>query len=136
MKNNSNGMWKITSDGEANFFGISTKENWLLRVQCNGEKSVAEQRNIAKLIESAPETLDALKYARKEMLDSGFKNSSLVIGKLNDAIAMASGLKIICEPFEVLNSLAGSISGEYKKDIIRLNESGCYCSEKIYDEAY
>ena len=59
------GPWKVTTDGEANFFGIegkvNEKPNWLFRVQCNGEMQVPEQQENLKLIAAAPEMLEALK---------------------------------------------------------------------------
>jgi hypothetical protein len=65
------GKWEMTTDGEANFFGICTsqfpdrnenepKHNWLFRIQQNGELSIPEQEANAKLIESAPDLLKAL----------------------------------------------------------------------------
>jgi len=49
--------WYLTSDGYANFFGISTDKNWLMRIQQNGELSVQEQNANANLIINAPELL-------------------------------------------------------------------------------
>lgn len=55
--------WKMTTDGEANFYGIATidKKNWLLRIQVNGELMPIKQLEIIKLIETAPEMLETLK---------------------------------------------------------------------------
>lgn len=54
------GTWSYTSDGEANFSGIATKENWLMRIQHNGELLLEEQDANTKLIAAAPELLEAL----------------------------------------------------------------------------
>ena len=52
--------WYYTTDGEANFHGIATDDNWLMRIQFNGELLEPEQIAHMKLIESAPELLEAL----------------------------------------------------------------------------
>jgi hypothetical protein len=52
--------WQVTTDGEANFFGIATSKGWLLRVQQNGELSAQEEEANIKLIAAAPELLRAL----------------------------------------------------------------------------
>lgn len=67
------GSWVKTTDGEANFSGISTKKNWLMRIQQNGEKSIEEQDANAKLIATAPELLEALIKAKSTI--SRLKNS-------------------------------------------------------------
>ena len=54
------GEWFNTSDGEANFYGVATKENWLLRIQQNSELLIEEQEANAKLIAAAPDLLEAL----------------------------------------------------------------------------
>lgn len=42
--------YKIHEDGEPNFITIIKNDNWLLRIQFNGELSVNEQRRIANSI--------------------------------------------------------------------------------------
>ena len=49
--------WEHTTDGEANFYGIATEKDWLMRVQQNGELSVEEQEANIRLIVGAPQTL-------------------------------------------------------------------------------
>lgn len=61
------GPWFNTTDGEANFYGIATQENWLFRIQQNGEKGTAEQEANAKLLAAAPDMLEALKDAHREL---------------------------------------------------------------------
>jgi hypothetical protein len=53
-------VWYSTTDGEANFYGIATDENWLMRIQQQGELMPLEQEANQKLIASAPEMLEAL----------------------------------------------------------------------------
>lgn len=40
------------------------------------------------------------------------------------------------DPFEVLDALRGSISGEYEHDLICLNVGGKTCSREVYQQAY
>jgi len=54
------GEWINTTDGEANFYGVCTQNNWLLRIQQNGELTIEVQEANAKLIAAAPELLEAL----------------------------------------------------------------------------
>lgn len=42
--------WQLMLDGEANFHGIATKENWLMRIQFNGELPISQQLAIMKKI--------------------------------------------------------------------------------------
>lgn len=49
--------WVRTTDGEANFYGIASGKNWLMRVQQNGELLVSEQEANIKLIENAPKLI-------------------------------------------------------------------------------
>lgn len=67
------GIWIKTTDGEANFYGICTEKNWLMRIQQNGEKSIQEQEANAKLIATAPELLEKLLKAKSTI--SRLKNS-------------------------------------------------------------
>ena len=53
-------QWHYTSDGEANFHGIATTDNWLMRIQFNGKLLEKEQLAHMRLIVSAPEMLEAL----------------------------------------------------------------------------
>lgn len=52
MEKNTN-QYRITEDGEANFYGIANKKNWLARVHFNGELSVETQNNLIKLMTQA-----------------------------------------------------------------------------------
>lgn len=45
-------------------------------------------------------------------------------------------LDILKTPFEVLDALQGSISGEYEQDLKRLQKAGKTCTRELYDEAY
>lgn len=60
MKTHTQGQWLPTNDGEANFYGISTKDFWLFRIQQNGALLPQEQEANIKLIAAAPELLKAL----------------------------------------------------------------------------
>jgi hypothetical protein len=42
----------------------------------------------------------------------------------------------LIEPFEVIDALRGSISGNYERDIKKLNKDNKTCSERVYQEAY
>lgn len=59
--------WKLTTDGEANFFGIATDKGWLMRIQQNGELSASEQKanaqRIVKCVNMHDELLNTLKRA-------------------------------------------------------------------------
>jgi hypothetical protein len=62
MGKHTQGPWNLKPDGEANFFTIAdSKQNWLMRIQHNGEQSLQEQTTNANLIAAAPELLEALK---------------------------------------------------------------------------
>jgi hypothetical protein len=43
---------------------------------------------------------------------------------------------VLTDPFEVLDALGGSISGEYKEDLKLLEKRGKTCTEIVYNEAY
>lgn len=51
---NPNKKWIRTTDGEANFYGIATEEDWLMRIQINGEVDVYRQGIIMDIISAAP----------------------------------------------------------------------------------
>ena len=55
--------WISTTDGEANFYGIATKENWLMRIQQNGELSKEQQEVNIKLITTSPNLLEVCEKA-------------------------------------------------------------------------
>ncbi len=55
--------WTLTTDGEANFHGIATPDDWLMRIQINGSIQVGDQLEIMQLIQAAPELLKALKLS-------------------------------------------------------------------------
>lgn len=71
MENNENkpkhtqGEWRVTTDGEANFFGIATEKGWLMRIQQNGEMQVVEQianaERIVKCVNMHNELIQAIK---------------------------------------------------------------------------
>ena len=61
------GPWEVTEDGEADFSGIATQSNWLMRIQQNGELSVQEEEANANLIAAAPELLAALEALEPHM---------------------------------------------------------------------
>ena len=86
---NTNGPWINTTDGEANFYGIATNNDWLFRIQQNGSLSLDEQEANAKLIAVAPELLEASKKAIKLMQRSDF-DKQLVRDLLNQVIKKAS----------------------------------------------
>ena len=44
--------------------------------------------------------------------------------------------QILEEPFAVIDALRGDITGEYKKDLVRLQEDLKLCSEEVYKQAY
>lgn len=60
------GEWVGVTDGDANFYGVSTlygettNKNWLFRIQQNGELSTVEQQANIKLMLYAPKLLKAL----------------------------------------------------------------------------
>jgi len=54
--------WKFTSDGEANFYGIKTGKNWLMRIQQNGELMPAKQMANMQLILASQKMIKALQY--------------------------------------------------------------------------
>jgi hypothetical protein len=45
-------------------------------------------------------------------------------------------MKILTDPFDVLDALGGNITGDYQVDLKRLNTNGRTCSESVYDDAY
>lgn len=83
--------WKKTTDGQANFHGIATKENWLMRIQINGEKSVQDQEKIIDLIAAAPDILKSLKKlihlhcCEQEGISSGMPTPKEWFESVNDA---------------------------------------------------
>ena len=90
---NTNGPWINTTDGEANFYGIATKNDWLFRIQQNGSLTIDEQEANAKLIGSAPELLQALKEAKKELdylVENDWGTPSDLMLNIEDAIKKAT----------------------------------------------
>lgn len=67
------GEWELTTDGEANFYGIAANKDWLIRIQQNGSLGVKEQEANAKLIACSLELLIELDKARSTI--SRLKNS-------------------------------------------------------------
>ena len=59
--------WKFTSDGEANFYGIKTGKNWLMRIQQNGELMPAKQMANMQLILASQKMIKALQYVAKRL---------------------------------------------------------------------
>lgn len=55
----------LTSDGDANFYGIAVKGRWLMRIQQNGELSTEEQvanvERMVKLWNAHDELMEGLK---------------------------------------------------------------------------
>jgi len=45
-------------------------------------------------------------------------------------------LRELTKPFDVLDALGGDISGDYKKDIKKMNKRGFTCTKQVYMEAY
>jgi hypothetical protein len=49
---------------------------------------------------------------------------------------MKKELRNLETPFQVLDALAGNITGDYTKDLKRLHKVGAICSAALYQEAY
>ncbi len=97
------GHWEVTEDGEANFFGISTKNNWLMRIQQNGELNVETQKANIQLLASAPELLKEKEKYFKAFMDEAQKTAfqGIEIDRLralNAELLEALKLIINCTP--------------------------------------
>lgn len=86
--------------------------------------------DVFKTIENDPYIKSAISILRK--LNADITNE-LGLDEYGDE---CDTLKKITEPLEVLNALGGDISGDYSKDIIRLEAVKCTCEQRIYDGAY
>lgn len=58
------------------------------------------------------------------------------LGTYEKELAKTKPLILLRESFEVLDALRGSISGNYTKDLARLQANGRTCGERLYNEAY
>jgi hypothetical protein len=47
-----------------------------------------------------------------------------------------SKMKSLTDPFDVIDALAGTLRGDYAKDLKRLESVGKTCSESLYNQAY
>ena len=52
--------WKVTPQGDANFYFVSDKTRWVASIQFNGELTTEKQEELIKVIAAAPETFRAL----------------------------------------------------------------------------
>lgn len=59
--------WVATTDGEANFYGIATEEDWLMRIQQNGELSIEQQESNIRVIVAAKHLLEVCKWLEDAM---------------------------------------------------------------------
>ena len=84
--------WHGTTDGEANFYGIATIKDWLMRIQQNGELSTEEQEANIKLILAAPKLLGACKTA-KQIINAGYRVEKGSIGDFEIEAAIAEAIK-------------------------------------------
>ncbi len=62
MRLHTPGPWATEAQGDANhYFTRQPNGHWLASIQFNGELSIAEQEANARLIDAAPDLLEALK---------------------------------------------------------------------------
>lgn len=91
--------WHWLADGEANFYMINSQPNdWMMRVQMNGEIMVHKQMERIQLISVAPELLDACKDALHSIEHELEPHGRLVsaVEKLKEVIQMAENkMKIV-----------------------------------------
>lgn len=82
-----------TTDGEANFYGISNTGDWLCRIQQNGKLSVKEQEANMQIFAAAPKLRQMVEMFH-DTLKPGFVKD-LCIKTLKDAGVKITNEKII-----------------------------------------
>lgn len=72
MKLHTPGPWTLKTQGEANEYCILGENNrWIMALQQNGEMSVEQQDANGRLVEAAPEMLEALEKVQRYLGRSG-----------------------------------------------------------------
>lgn len=72
-------------------------------------------------------------YARVTITPKG---KIILLRNMNRLVPEEESWEKLIDPFQVLDALRGSISGEYQEDLQRLNGLGKTCTLDVYSEAY
>lgn len=87
------GPWKTHAQGDANeYFTLKNDGHWLAAIKFNGEMYVVEQEANVRLIDAAPELLEACETALMNLAPA-YSSDHLVIKRLKNAITKAKGDK-------------------------------------------